>query len=135
LLEMERIEEERRKCEEAKDEEERREVRKAFRDLLPPEPDVSKTTTRICLKTPNGDSLTRNFLLSDTIKTLVQFAASEGFGSNEFKLLEGFPRRDLTSETDSDQSLEQARLFPRVMIFVEQRSDVPARPGQRTEEQ
>ena len=44
-----------------------------------------------------------------------QYSASEGFPTDSYKLLSGFPRLDLTADpTSNNQSLRQAGLFPRV---------------------
>jgi len=126
--EHEEEEERTRKRKREEEEEEmrkRRRIQDAIKETLPVEPDGSdgSVITRICLKTPSGDLLHRNFLASEPLQTLFQFCASEGFALAEYRLLCGFPRLDLASNVDdSNQSLQHFQLCPRALILLDKRS-------------
>jgi len=127
-LAREREEEEERTRKRKREEEEeemrkRRRIQDAIKETLPAEPDGSdgSVITTICLKTPSGDLLQRNFLASEPLQTLFQFCASEGFALTEYRFLCGFPRLDLASN-DSNQSLQHFQLCPRALILLDKRS-------------
>ena len=66
-------------------------------EQVPSEPSESCTQpmTRLRIRIPGGDMITRRFLASDSLQTLLNFVASKGFNPNEHKLLTTYPRRDV----------------------------------------
>ena len=67
-----------------------------------------------------GGYLVRKFLISDPISTLFNYMGSLGYFCDEYKLLQTWPRRDLT-QLDSEQTLEQLKLYPQETIIIERR--------------
>jgi len=86
---------------------------------LPPEPasNCGQLLANIRFRTPNSQ-LSRRFLGSDPLSTLLLFLRSEGFRSTEYKVITSFPRRDI-SNLDPTSSLESLKLCPQETLTLE----------------
>ena len=89
---------------------------------VPPEPLVSSSEKLSLLKIrfPDGTTLSRRFLATHTLEALVNLVGSKGYFISEYKLLSGYPRRDV-SGLSSDMTLEEVGLCPQETVFVEER--------------
>ncbi|XP_021377246.1 FAS-associated factor 1-like [Mizuhopecten yessoensis] len=85
----------------------------------PPE-SCEEAVSRIRIRTPNGDNLQRRFYASDKLKYLIYFITSQGFHTEEFKILTTFPRRDV-SQLDEEKTLEELKMFPQETLILEER--------------
>jgi len=70
--------------------------------------------------TSQNGLLTRRFLASNTLQTVMDFLASEGFTSQDYKILQSWPRRDL-SQADSGASLKELKLYPQETLTLEEK--------------
>lgn len=64
--------------------------------------------------------LTRRFLASTSLQTMIDYLTSEGYPSEEFKILSSWPRRDLT-QLDPNQSLKELKLYPQETLTLEEK--------------
>ena len=74
-------------------------IRLSMEEQLSAEPDENsdKKIARLRIRLPCGDLITRRFLASDHLQTLLNFVASKGFSPDDHKLLTTYPRRDVRS--------------------------------------
>jgi len=147
-LEQERLDEILKKTkeeEEARLEAEKRKQQQKIRSQLPKEPQDEKTegvpVSQLRFRVPAASSptcdqketasgpssssvkngfLTRRFLASSHLQVVLDFLASEGYPSQEFKVLSSWPRRDL-SQLDADQSLQALKLYPQETLTLEEK--------------
>ncbi|KAL5486530.1 hypothetical protein EMCRGX_G019023 [Ephydatia muelleri] len=65
---------------------------------VPPEPLASSSEKLSLLKIrfPDGTTLSRRFLATHTLEALVNLVGSKGYLISEYKLLSGYPRRDVS---------------------------------------
>ena len=91
--------------------------------ILPDEPPegCTKPVTKLRIRTPSGEVLTRKFLASETVGTLMDYLTTKGFITAEYKVLSTFPRRDIT-QLDPSQSLKDANLYPQETLTLEEKS-------------
>jgi len=77
--------------------------------------DRSKPTCKINIRLFNGELVSENFNLSQTLKDVFNFVAKKS-GSNNFSLLDGFPPRPLTSfnQTILELKLENSLLTQKI---------------------
>eukprot|EP00731_Ephydatia_muelleri_P018989 Em0011g1029a len=89
---------------------------------VPPEPLASSSEKLSLLKIrfPDGTTLSRRFLATHTLEALVNLVGSKGYLISEYKLLSGYPRRDV-SGLNYKMTLEEVGLFPQETVFVEER--------------
>ena len=52
--------------------------------------------TRIRIRTPDGQTLTRRFLAVNTLQVLLNYVTSCGYHATDYKVLTTFPRRDVS---------------------------------------
>ena len=74
---------------------EREKLIKGCLEKLPAEPDNSATAntiTRIRFRLPNGETLQRKFFIVNSLQTIVDYLTSNGYFSEEFKILSSWPR-------------------------------------------
>lgn len=74
---------------------ERENLMKRCLENLPAEPDDSAAankTTRIRFRLPNGETLQRKFFIVNSLQTIVDYLTSNGYFSEEFKILSSWPR-------------------------------------------
>ena len=115
-------------------------------DQLPPEPadDDPAGVSTIRLRAPDNRVLLRRFRASTSLETLLNYVGSEGFHTEDFKVLTTFPRRDvrkakssldkqsITSasccvamlqlcQEDRAKNLKELRLFPQETLTLEER--------------
>merc|ERR1712038_1247015 len=64
--------------------------------------------------------LDRRFLASETLQTVLDYLASKGFLASDYKVLQSFPRRDIT-ELDKSQTLKELKLYPQERFNIEER--------------
>lgn len=86
----------------------------------PPEDSEGKLVSHIRVRLPTGEVLSRRFLASCPLSSLLTFLASRGYPDDEFKVLASWPRRDL-STLDSSRTLEELQLYPKETLTVEER--------------
>jgi len=110
-----RSEIEAKECEERR----RREEQDAAAQILPQEPASSDTSPQanIRFRTPR-ETLTRRFLATDTLNTLLLYLSSVGYRPKEYKILSSWPRRDI-SVLEPNSSLAQLKLCPQETLTLE----------------
>ena len=91
---------------------------------LKPEPNEADTPkeqiTRLKFRVTDGSIVQRKFLITDTLFTVFNFAASQGFFIDQNRMLTGWPKHDLTTESP-DKTLEELKLFPQEIIIIDPR--------------
>jgi len=120
--EQERILAEERDRERIKEEEERKrkekdEKNKEFLQSLSPEPEKSDNTTDIVIRLSNGERISRRFYGTDTLNYLMSFVNAKEDMENKI-LVTHFPK---ISFPDTSKTLKESGLFPRAMLFVEEK--------------
>ncbi|XP_064606655.1 FAS-associated factor 1-like [Liolophura sinensis] len=95
---------------------------KSLAEDLPEEPDADcpDPVSHIKIRVPGGDVLQRRFLATNTLNVLLNFVASKGFHTEDFKLLTTYPRKDV-SLLDQSKSLKDLNLFPQETLIIEER--------------
>jgi len=143
-LEQERLDAAMKKSQEeeqARQDAEKQRKQEQIKKQLPREPADEKTEgvpvsqLRIRVPTPsappcdqNGPSggpsksgfLTRRFLASGPFQTVIDFLTSEGYPCQDYKILQSWPRRDL-SQMDSNLSLQDLKLYPQETLTLEEK--------------
>jgi len=119
---QEQMDEAKRQSEiEAKESEERRrrEEQDAAAQILPAEPsaDDPNAQANIRFRTPS-ETLTRRFLATDTLNTLLLYLSSVGYRPKEYKILSSWPRRDI-SVLEPKSSLAELKLCPQETLTLE----------------
>jgi len=88
---------------------------------LPSEPaETDDDVTKIRVRVPKEAGLERRFRGSDSLQTLIDWLHVKGFRSDEYKLISGWPRRDLTA-VDATLSLKHHSLYPQETVILEER--------------
>ncbi|CAL1270345.1 unnamed protein product [Larinioides sclopetarius] len=97
-------------------------VRKSLAEQLPPEPpsDTSQPVSHIRVRLPNGGTIGRSFTADTPLSLLLMYIASEGYPSEQYKVLASWPRIDLTT-TDETKTLEELKLYPKETLTLEER--------------
>ncbi|KAJ0174278.1 hypothetical protein K1T71_010424 [Dendrolimus kikuchii] len=118
--ELERAESE-RQMEEAKKEA----MRASAESRVPAEPSPSASPSeisriRVRLPPPHDNSLERRFHADDTLAALLDYLASKGYPQENYKVISSWPRRDLTTESQSS-TLRALKLYPQETIMLEER--------------
>lgn len=74
-------------------------IRLAVESTLPPEPsEDSETVLKIRVRPPSeGKILERRFLPETTLQTLLNFLISKGFRTEDYKILQTYPRKDVSN--------------------------------------
>lgn len=74
-------------------------ISQSLADQLPPEPsaDCADEISTIRVRAPANKLIVRRFLAVHTLQTLLDYVASEGFHTQDYKVLTTFPRRDVSS--------------------------------------
>ena len=110
---------------ERKRREEKENYQKECLKNLPEEPadDSTAKVSRIRFRLPNGETLQRKFLITSTLKQIVDFAIGHAYWPEEYKILSSWPRKDLTAEP-MEKTLEEMKLYPQETLTLEQRFNV-----------
>ncbi|KAK2724852.1 FAS-associated factor 1-like [Artemia franciscana] len=87
---------------------------------LPSEPPPGADVTAIRFRLPDGKQVTRRFSSIGPLKTMFDFLFVQGFSTSEYKVLQTFPRRDL-SGLDPTQSLKELGLSAQETLIIEER--------------
>ncbi|KAF8778097.1 FAS-associated factor 1 like protein [Argiope bruennichi] len=97
-------------------------VRKSLAEQLPPEPpsDSTQPVSHIRVRVPNGGTIGRSFTADTPLSLLLMYIASEGYPSEQYKVLASWPRIDLTT-TDETKTLEELKLYPKETLTLEER--------------
>jgi len=97
-------------------------VRASLESDLPiePSPDSSEPITTLRFRIPGGDIFTRLFLQNTSLQVLLNFLHVRGYPPDEFKCLQSWPRRDITS-LDTSKSLMEYKLCPQETLNIEER--------------
>jgi len=97
-------------------------VRESLESDLPtePSPDSSRPITTLRFRIPGGDTFTRLFLQNTTLQVLLNFLHVKGYPPDEFKVLQSWPRRDISS-LDTSKSLLEYKLCPQETLNIEER--------------
>jgi len=87
---------------------------------LPPEPsnDCSQSICQIRFRAPNGQTFTRNFLSSDTLQRMVDFAGSQGYLSSTHNIFRSFPKTNI-SLLNLQMSLSDCGISKREAVAIE----------------
>jgi len=98
-------------------------TREELTKKLPPEPQPNDSqATVVAIRMLDGSKLSRRFLRSDTLQTVMHFVQSrqpvEVEQQPQFDLVSNFPRKLFT---DLSVTLQQAGLFPQALLFVSER--------------
>lgn len=72
-------------------------MRKSLAEQLPPEPPVDSPfpVSHIRVRLPTGDILARRFKADTPLSILLTYIASQGFPTEEYKVLASWPRKDV----------------------------------------
>ncbi|KJE93996.1 hypothetical protein CAOG_08808 [Capsaspora owczarzaki ATCC 30864] len=88
---------------------------------IPPEPAPgSSDVATFRIRIPGGDPITRRFLGSTPIRTLINFIETQGLSEKDYRIVADRPRR-IINEMTPDMSLKEAKLFPQETLHVESR--------------
>ena len=73
-------------------------IRASVADTIPPEPpsDTSELVARLRFRCPNGEMINRRFLGSTPLNILLNYLVTQGYNTQEYKVLTTFPRRDVS---------------------------------------
>ena len=73
-------------------------MRQSVAGTIPDEPpaDCTETLARLRFRCPDGKMLNRRFLGTTLLSTLLNYLLSNGYSSDEYKVLTTFPRRDVS---------------------------------------
>nr|WHL25481.1 caspar [Eriocheir sinensis] len=97
-------------------------VRASLETDIPEEPDPEciQPVSTLRFRIPGGETFSRNFLASTTLKVLLDFLHVKGYPAAEYKCLQSWPRRDVSS-LDSSKTLMDYKLFPQETLNIEER--------------
>ncbi|BFZ17016.1 hypothetical protein BsWGS_20055 [Bradybaena similaris] len=122
--EMERLIEEQRKVENQKQEEKliKEAISKSIATTVPDEPPEDSTAriSSLRFRVPKGETITRRFLAENTLGNVLNFLTSQGYHTEDYKVLTTFPRRDI-SALDTASTLEALKLYPQETLILEER--------------
>lgn len=103
------------------EEEARREAeRKTVFQSLPAEPKEGIPAIQARFRTPDGQILHRRFNPNDTLKILFDYLLVEGYRTKEYKVIAGWPRKDLTG-LDGMMSLIDLKIPSQETFILEER--------------
>lgn len=91
-----------------------------LRSLLPPEPTAKSggQIFQVRFRTPRGENLSRSFLSTDILQSLIDFAGSQGYLASEYHILRSYPKTNL-SNLDMKQTLAQCGISKREAVAIE----------------
>lgn len=97
-------------------------VRKSLADQLPDEPssDAGFPISHIRVRLPTGVTIARRFRANTPLSVLLNYIASQGYPTAEFKVLASWPRRDLVT-LEPHKTLEELKLYPKETLTLEER--------------
>lgn len=100
----------------------REQIRAAARSTVPPEPEqtVGENITKIRVRPPTGVLIERRFTTDTPLRILLNFITAEGFLIDEYKVIQSWPRRDLTA-LNHEETLKDLRLYPQETLILEER--------------
>lgn len=73
-------------------------ISKSIATTVPDEP-PEDSTARICslrFRVPKGETITRRFLAENTLGNVLNYLTSQGYHTEDYKVLTTFPRRDVS---------------------------------------
>lgn len=85
-----------------------------------PNPDCEDPISTLRFRIPGGETFTRNFLANTNLQVLLNFLHVKGYPADEYKCLQSWPRRDISS-LDGGKSLMHYKLFPQETLNLEER--------------
>nr|XP_053634724.1 FAS-associated factor 1-like isoform X1 [Cherax quadricarinatus] len=97
-------------------------VRASLETDIPDEPssDCPYPITTLRFRIPGGQSFSRNFLANTTLQVLLNFLHVKGYPADEYKCLQSWPRRDVSS-LDMSKTLMDYKLYPQETLNIEER--------------
>ncbi|XP_055385315.1 FAS-associated factor 1 [Condylostylus longicornis] len=97
-------------------------VRLQAENALPDEPNesITENVTKIRIRTPQGENLERRFYGHDKLQALLNYVTSKGFPVGEYKVISGWPRKDLTT-INPTETFKSLNLFPQETVILEER--------------
>uniref|UniRef100_A0A8D8F0E7 FAS-associated factor 1 n=4 Tax=Culex pipiens TaxID=7175 RepID=A0A8D8F0E7_CULPI len=100
----------------------REQIRAAARSTVPPEPEqtVGENITKIRMRPPTGVLIERRFTTDTPLRILLNFVTAEGFLIDEYKVIQSWPRRDLTA-LNHEETLKDLKLYPQETLILEER--------------
>lgn len=100
----------------------REQIRAEARSTVPPEPEqtVGENITKIRMRPPSGTLIERRFYTDTPLRILLNFITGEGFLIDEYKVIQSWPRRDLTA-LNPDETLKNLKLYPQETLILEER--------------
>ncbi|XP_053394112.1 FAS-associated factor 1-like isoform X1 [Mercenaria mercenaria] len=117
---MKKAEEERKKME---DEAMKQAIEASLAKEVPEEPPqgCTEVTCTLRIRTPDRQMLLRKFYGSNKLQAVINYITSKGFHLTDYKLLQTYPRKDLSNE-DTNQTLEALKLCPQETLILEERT-------------
>ncbi|XP_035906518.1 FAS-associated factor 1 [Anopheles stephensi] len=108
--------------ERAENEAKRELIRAKARSTVPDEPQQSsgESITKIRVRTPAGEMLERKFTVDTPLELLLNYITAEGYLIDEFKVISGWPRKDLTT-LNHESTLKELKLYPQETLILEER--------------
>ncbi|KAK7078925.1 pre-rRNA processing and 40S ribosomal subunit assembly [Halocaridina rubra] len=85
-----------------------------------PGPDCLEAVSTLRFRIPGGETFTRNFLANTRIQVLLNFLHVKGYPADEYKCLQSWPRRDISS-LDPSKTLQDYKLCPQETLNLEER--------------
>lgn len=76
--------------------------------------------TKIRFRLPDGNTLQRKFFITEKLDSIINYATSHGYFTDEYKILSTWPRRDLTN-LSNELTIEELKLYPQETLTFEQR--------------
>ncbi|XP_047468684.1 FAS-associated factor 1-like [Penaeus chinensis] len=97
-------------------------VRASLETDLPdePGPDCKEPVSTLRFRIPGGETFNRNFLANTTLQVLLNFLHVKGYPADEYKCLQSWPRRDVSS-LDTSKTLMDYKLYPQETLNIEER--------------
>uniref|UniRef100_A0A182QTK5 UBX domain-containing protein n=1 Tax=Anopheles farauti TaxID=69004 RepID=A0A182QTK5_9DIPT len=108
--------------ERAENEAKRELIRAKARSTVPEEPQQAsgESITKIRVRTPSGEMLERKFTVDTPLELLLNYITAEGYLVDEFKVISGWPRKDLTT-LNHESTLKELKLYPQETLILEER--------------
>lgn len=97
-------------------------VRASLETDIPDEPssDCPYPVATLRFRIPGGETFIRNFLANTTLQVLLNFLHVKGYPADEYKCLQSWPRRDVSS-LDVSKTLMDYKLYPQETLNIEER--------------
>ncbi|XP_068239471.1 FAS-associated factor 1 [Palaemon carinicauda] len=97
-------------------------VRASLETDIPDEPssDCSESISTLRFRIPGGETFTRNFLANTSLQVLLNYLHVKGYPADEYKCLQSWPRRDISS-LDTSKTLLDYALYPQETLNLEER--------------